>query len=102
MITRKMKITYCSDFDFIKDKVKSYSYAMRLMCKMIDESSDNNFIAKFKTRFNLTDIEYRSLVADVKAKITSMETTNESKKKKNEELNKRLYEDKILTKREKI
>ena len=101
MITRKMKITYCSDFDFIKDKVKSYSYAMRLMCKMIDESSDNNFIAKFKTRFNLTDIEYRSLVADAKAKITSMETTNESKKKKIEELNKKLYEDKILTKREK-
>ena len=85
MITRKMKITYCSDFDFVKNKVKSYSYAMRLMCKMIDESSDNNFIAKFKTRFKLTDIEYRSLVADAKAKITSTETNNENKKKKIEQ-----------------
>ena len=101
MITRKMKITYCSDFDFVKNKVKSYSYAMRLMCKMIDESSDNNFIAKFKTRFNLTDIEYRSLVADAKAKITSTETTNENKKKKIEELDKRLFNTKDLTKREK-
>lgn len=82
MITRKLKITYCNDFNFIKDKVKRYSYAMRLMCKMIDESVDSNFITKFKERFQLTDIEYRSLVADAKAKITSMETNNENKKKR--------------------
>ena len=101
MITRKLKITYCNDFNFIKDKVKRYSYAMRLMCKMIDESVDSNFITKFKERFQLTDIEYRSLVADAKAKITSMETNNDNKKKKIEELNKRLFNNKDLTKKEK-
>ena len=101
MITRKLNIIYCNDFNFIKDKVKRYSYAMRLMCKMIDESVDSNFITKFKERFQLTDIEYRSLVADAKAKITSMETNNENKKKKIEELNKRLFNNKDLTKKEK-
>ena len=100
MITHKMKIIYCDDFNFIKDKVKNYSYAMRLMCKMIDESADSNFITKFKERFKLTDIEYRSLIADAKAKITSMEAINENKKEKIEELNKRLFNTKDLTKKE--
>ena len=101
MITRKLKIVCCDDFNFIRDKVKNYSCAMRLICKMIDESADSNFITKFKERFKLTDIEYRSLIADAKAKITSMETNNENKKKKIEELNKRLLNTKDLTKKEK-
>lgn len=101
MITRKLKIMYCDDFNFIEDKVKSYSYAMRLMCKMIDESADSYFISKFKEHFKLTDIEYRSLVADVKAKIASLETSIENKKKKIEELNNRLSNNKDLTKKEK-
>ena len=100
MITRKLKIEYCDDFNFIKDKVKNYSCAIRLMCKMIDESVDSNFITKFKERFELTDIEYRSLVADAKAKITSLETSNGNKKKKIEELKKRLLDTKDLTKKE--
>lgn len=101
MITRKMKITYYSDFDFINDKVKDYSYAIRLMYKMIDESADSNFAAKFKERFNLTYYEYTCLVTDVKAKITSLRSSNENKKKKIEELSKKLSECKDLTKRDK-
>lgn len=101
MITRKLKIMYFDDVNFIEDKVKNYSYAIRLMCKMIDESADSNFISKFKEHFKLTDIEYRSLVADVKAKIALFETSNENKKKKIEELNNRLSNNKDLTKKEK-
>lgn len=101
MITRKMKITYCNDFDFVKNKIKNYSYAIRLMCKMIDESIDSNFIINFKERFNLTDIEYRSLVIDAKSRITSLQSSNKNKKEKIEALSKRLLEGKDLAKKDK-
>jgi hypothetical protein len=55
------------DKTFIENKCNNYSYAFRRMYKMIDESSDVNFIIKFKNTFNLNDIEYRSLLNDVKS-----------------------------------
>lgn len=67
MITLKLKIKNISDNTFIQNKCTNYSYAFRGMYKMIDESSDINFINKFKKTFNLNDIEFRSLLNDVKS-----------------------------------
>ena len=67
MITLKLHIKNTSDVVFIQNKCSDYSYAFRRMYKMIDESSDINFIMKFKNAFNLNDIEYRSLLNDVKS-----------------------------------
>lgn len=67
MITLKLYITNISDNAFIKNKCVNYSYAFRRMYKMIDESSDANFINRFKETFNLNDIEFRSLLNDVKS-----------------------------------
>jgi len=67
MITLKLYIKNISDVAFIQNKCNNYSYAFRRMYKMIDESSDVNFIIKFKKTFNLNDIEYRSLLNDVKS-----------------------------------
>lgn len=79
MLTRKMKIVSCSDVDFVANKVNQYNYAYHLLHKMVDESSDVDFINRFKERFGMVDIEYRSLVCEVKAKKNAMESSNKNK-----------------------
>ena len=67
MTTKKLYIKHLSDEDFITQKQSNYSYAFRRLYKMMEESSDEDFIAKFKETFSLNDIEYRSLLSDVKS-----------------------------------
>lgn len=67
MITRKLHIISCDNPDYIHNKQSNYSYAFRRLYKMLDESADKNFITKFKTTFNLNEIEYRSLLSQVKS-----------------------------------
>ena len=102
MITRKLKILTINEPDFIQNKVINYSYAFRFAWKSVEEADDSNYISKFKSRFNLTDIEYRSLISSVKAKKTAFQTTNENKQDKINDLTKSLENDSKLSKRDKF
>ena len=102
MITRKVKILFCSEPDFINDKVRNYSYAFRSLFKQIDESSDPNFTSKFKERFNLTLTEYTSICSSVKARLNSIETNNKNKLDKIDDLTDKLNNNDKLSKRNKF
>ena len=67
MITKKLYIKHLGDEEFVKEKQKNYSYAFRRLYKMIEESSDKEFVSRFKETFSLNDIEFRSLLTDVKS-----------------------------------
>lgn len=102
MISRKLKILSINEPDFIQNKVINYSYAFRFAWKSVEEADDSNYISKFKSRFNLTDIEYRSLISSVKAKKTGFQTSNENKQDKINNLTKLLKNDSKLSKRDKF
>lgn len=101
MITRKMKIIQCTDVDFIADKINNYVYAFHLLMKKMDESSDEQFIKRFKERFGLNDIEYTSIVSNVKARLLSSETNDKNKKERIKELEETLKSEEKLKKRDK-
>ena len=82
MTTLKLYITDMEDANFIKEKQNNYSYAFRLLFKMIEESSDKSFIDRFMTRFNLNDIEYRSLLCEVKSRKERVNTARNKKQNK--------------------
>lgn len=66
MITYKLHITSCSDSAYIKDKCTNYAYAYHLLYNIPDASKiDKSYIEYIKYRFNLTNIEYRSLCSEV-------------------------------------
>lgn len=102
MISRKLKILSINEPDFIQNKVINYSYAFRFAWKSVEEADDSNYISKFKSRFNLTDIEYHSLISSVKAKKTGFQTTNKNKQDKINNLTKSLENDYKLSKRDKF
>ena len=101
MITRKFKITGIDDAPFISEKCRNFSYAFRLLFKMLDEFQNLEFIDRFQERFQLKDIEFRSLVSQVKAKKDSMAKQKENIKNEIIELEKSLIDDEELTKRKK-
>ena len=79
MTTKKLHITALSDTEFIIEKMERYSHAFRLLYKMVDESADKAFMERFKERFMLNDIEYRSIVAEVKSFKKREQTEKENK-----------------------
>ena len=91
MTTKKLHITALSDSEFIREKMERYSYAFRLLYKMFDESADKAFMEKFKEKFMLNDIEYRSIVAEVKSFKKCEQTEKENKIEKIAELEELLY-----------
>lgn len=99
MTTMKLYITETSDSQFIRNKQDNYSYAFRRLYKMIEESSDKGFISRFKEAFSLNDIEYRSVLAEVKSFRKRYETDIENKTKRIEELNE-VIADKDTSKRD--
>lgn len=101
MITRKFNIVNNNDRHFIKKKVENYSYAVKLMWKMLEEASNKDFIDKFKNRFNLNDIEYRSLKSSVEAKYNALKKNNENKLNEINDLEYKLTNNNKLTKRDK-
>ena len=101
MITRKFKITGNDDAPFIMEKCKNYSYAFRLLFKMFDESQDPEFIDRFQERFQLKDMELRSLITQVKAKKDSIAKQKENIENEIIELEESLADDEELTKRKK-
>ena len=92
MITRKLHIKSCSDSAYIKRKQENYSYAFRRLYKMLDSSTDGEFIAQFKETFDMKDIEYRSLVMQIKSFKEKELTTYKEKERRIANLDKRLAE----------
>lgn len=101
MITRKFNIVNNNDRHFIKKKVENYSYAVKLMWKMLEEASNKDFIDKFKNRFNLNDIEYHSLKSSVEAKYNALKKNNENKLNEINDLEYKLTNNNNLSKRDK-
>ena len=99
MLTRKLHIIEIDNSAYIKHKQKNYSYAFRRLYKMLDEASDYDFIFKFKQAFSLNDIEYRSLLSEVKSFRDREITLTKEKEQLICELNKQL-ENKELSKKE--
>ena len=89
---------------FIADKQQQYSYAFRFLFKTFDESCNQNLIDYIKQRFNLNEIEFRSLKSEVETFIKQNNTQNKKKEKdilsKTKELTD-LNSKKSLTKKEK-
>lgn len=101
MVTKKLKIQYIEDIDLVQTKSNMYSYAFRYLYNSFELSTDKKHIDCVKSRFNMTDIEYRSLVSMAKAKLTSSETNKENISKRIEDLEYELINNKGLTKKEK-
>ena len=93
MITRKFRITECDNPGLIEEKTRQYTYALHLLYKMIDESSDPAFIERFMERFGMTDIEYRSLCSAVKARRAADSTAAEEKLRRADELEKAIADE---------
>ena len=71
-------------------KQQLYSYGFRRLYKMFEESCDAGFVSKFKEKFSLNDIEYRSLLAEVKSFKKREEAQKERKIEKINELQEEL------------
>lgn len=74
MQTLKLKYKSCSDNEFVLSKMNDHSYCLRYVYKRLDESSDKNFLNHCKERFNMTDIELRSVISNAKQIRNSFET----------------------------
>jgi hypothetical protein len=75
MKTTILNIISCSDLGFISEKQMNYTYAFYQLHKHNDKIESNGYAEKLKKKYNLTEIEFRSLVSDVKTKIVQT-TTN--------------------------
>lgn len=63
----KLHIKHLSNPQLVEDAQRNYTHGFWLLYNMLDEGQDPNFIDRFRGRFGLTDIGYRSLYAEVKA-----------------------------------
>ena len=67
MKTLKLHITHIEGEDFVREKQIRFSNALILVYNRLDESEDKNFTRCVMERFQLNDIEYRSVKSDAKA-----------------------------------
>ena len=63
----KLHITRLENEDFVREKQVRFSNALVLLYNRLDESEDKDFIRRVMERFQLNDIEYRSVKASAKA-----------------------------------
>ena len=77
MITIKLKIKSCTDFDYITQKQLNYSFAFRLLYNHINLINDTNYLFNIKKLYILNDIEIRSLISEVKTKFNLIKTGKE-------------------------
>ena len=63
MITLKLHITRLEGLDFVIEKQSNFSHAVHRLYNRLDEAADPQFIRRTMERFNLNDIEYRSVKA---------------------------------------
>lgn len=67
MKTLKLHITHLEDKGFVREKQVRFSNALILVYNRLDECEDKEFIRRVMERFQLNDIEYRSVKAAAKA-----------------------------------
>lgn len=67
MKTLKLHITHLENKDFVREKQVRFSNALILVYNRLDECDDKEFICRVMERFQLNDIEYRSVKAAAKA-----------------------------------
>jgi IS605 OrfB family transposase len=108
MLSLKLPIIHNSDANFVEDKMKQHGYAFREVLKRLDESSNQGFEDEIKNKFNLTDIEYRSVKCNAETFFKQCETNRkkllkriETKQEELDELLKKRNDKKELTKKEK-
>ena len=108
MLSLKLPIIHNSDASFVEDKMKQHGYAFREVLKRLDESSNQGFEDEIKDKFNLTDIEYRSVKSNAETFFKQCETNRkkllkriETKQEELDELLKKRNDKKELTKKEK-
>lgn len=68
MKTLKLHIKSIDDKHLVSRKQKNYSFAYRNLFKQLEMCGDSAFVKDFKERFELTDIEFRSLKSDVETR----------------------------------
>jgi IS605 OrfB family transposase len=68
MITIKLNIKSISDVEYVKEKQLNYSYCFRKLYKNISKFDDLEYLKQLKAKFNLTEIELRSIIFEVKNK----------------------------------
>ena len=74
MRTIVYKIKECSDKGFIEKKLDDHSHCMRFIYKKLEENNNKELLDYCKLRWNLTDIEIRSIVCNAKQIRNSFET----------------------------
>ena len=82
MQTIKLHIKSISDVKFIVNKQQMYSYAVRKIYKHMDKVEDKVFIEFICNKFNLNDIEYRSILSQAKIKLAQVQTNKIEKEEK--------------------
>ena len=90
---------FIDNIDLIDLKLNRYTYGRNYLYKTFDQHEDKNHIEYIKNKFNLNDIEYRSLVSIIKSNKNSLDTINDKKLKRIESLTEYLN---ILKEKEKL
>lgn len=74
MKTYKLDIKSISNTQYIEEKQIQYSHAMRTMYKSFNKLDDSEYIKFIKNKFNLNDIEYRSIRSQFETKFAQIKT----------------------------
>ena len=77
MTSKKLHITYMSDCVYVAVRQREYTGAFMSLYKQIEMSKDQDFVVSFKSRWNLNDIEFRSILSEVTAVRASKQTHDE-------------------------
>ena len=92
MITIPITHKSVSDEAFLIKKQIDYAYAFHKIHKGLHRLYDGIFPKYIQTKFNLTDIEFRSLVSQVKCKFEQTVTEKDGKEQRIVELSKEILE----------
>ena len=102
MKTRQLTIKSVSDEAFLLKKRVNYSCAFHAIFKALHKLDDDDFVKYIYKKFQFTDIEFRSLVSDVKTKFEQIVTDKAKKEAKIVDVLEQIQELKKLDKSKKV
>ena len=79
MISIPLHIDEIDDFEFVSERQKNYSFAFRKLYAVFGNKNKKDATEFIQEKFNLNDIEARSLYSDVQMKVSQTITNNENK-----------------------
>ena len=82
MLTLQLPIIHNSDASFVKDKMNQHAYAFRYMYRTLDESGNKDYEDRIKSKFDLNNIEFDSLLCNVKTFFKQCEINNKKTQKR--------------------